>query len=185
MIALAACSLALAVLVFPRRATAQARLLDSWSAGGGKSEAEPVPAVEVASAMELLALVLRSGTGVVEALEAVGGRLDDVCGAHLRTVSAALRWGVSDREAWAAVPGAWAPAAQAFTLAHRAGAPPADLLLRAAEDVRRCERHRLASEAGRLGVRVVLPLGLMFLPAFVLTTIVPVVMALTADILGG
>lgn len=184
MIALAACCAVCAVWVLPPRGGVVRDLLDAL---GGSARVAPtaVPAVEVASAMELLALVLRSGSGVVEAVETVGARLDDACGAHLRTVAAALRWGVPDSDAWAAVPPAWAPAAQALALATRAGAPPADLLERGAEDVRRAERHRLESAAARLGVRVVLPLGLVFLPAFVLTTIVPVVMALTADVLGG
>jgi len=34
-----------------------------------------------------------------------------------------------------------------------------------------------------LGIRIVLPLGLAFLPAFVLTTVVPVVLALANQVL--
>ena len=135
--------------------------------------------------LELLALALRSGCGLVEALEVVGAQVDDIAGAHLRTVAAALRWGLPDDEAWAAVPAAWLPAAQALTLASRAGVAPAELLLAAAADVRRAETQRLEAETARLGVRVVLPLGLTFLPAFILTTVVPVVIALTTDVFGG
>jgi pilus assembly protein TadC len=36
--------------------------------------------------------------------------------------------------------------------------------------------------AARLGVRLVVPLGLAYLPAFVLTTVVPVVLALTRSL---
>lgn len=182
---LAAACVTLAVLVLPGRGAAPARAADALVPRRGDRARAPVPAVETASVMELLALTLRSGSGVVEALEAVGAGDDDVCGAHLLTVAAALRWGVDDGPAWEAVPDAWRPAAQALTLAGRAGAPPADLLLAAADDVRRAERHRLEAATARLGVRVVLPLGLTFLPAFVLSTVVPVVLALTSDVLGG
>jgi len=36
-----------------------------------------------------------------------------------------------------------------------------------------------------LGVRIVLPLGLVFLPAFVLTTVVPIVLALAHQVLAA
>ncbi|WP_418606028.1 hypothetical protein [Georgenia sp. SUBG003] len=46
--------------------------------------------------------------------------------------------------------------------------------------------HREAQEAAaRLGVRLVLPLGLCFLPAFVLLGLVPVVLAAGGAVLGG
>ena len=143
----------------------------------------PVPVVEIASALELLALAMRSGCGVVEALDLVGGELDDVCGQHLRTVAAALRWGLADDEAWGAVSGAWRPAAQALALATGAGVAPADLLVAAAADIRRQEEHRLETAATRLAVQVVLPLGLTFLPAFVAMTVIPFVLALTGDLI--
>ncbi|WP_226343697.1 type II secretion system F family protein [Agilicoccus flavus] len=144
-----------------------------------------VPAVRVADAMDLLALVLRSGCGVVEALEAVGRATPDECGAHLLSVAAARRWGLDEAQAWQAVPAAWAPAAQALALAARVGAAPAELLERAADDVRRREASRLELATAALGVRVVLPLGLTFLPAFLLTTVAPIVVALTGDLLGS
>ncbi|KAE8762071.1 secretion system protein, partial [Georgenia thermotolerans] len=62
---------------------------------------------------------------------------------------------------------------------------PGPLLRRAAEAVR-ADRQRQAQEAAaRLGVRLVLPLGLCFLPAFVLLGIVPVVVAAGGGFLGG
>ena len=124
MSALAAALLAAALLLWQLPAAVPAELL-------GPRERRPraVPVVEIASCLELLALALRSGCGLVEALEVVGAQVDDIAGAHLRTVAAALRWGLPDDEAWAAVPAAWLPAAQALTLASRAGVAPAELLL--------------------------------------------------------
>jgi pilus assembly protein TadC len=53
------------------------------------------------------------------------------------------------------------------------GAPAAEALTRLADDLRR-ERRTLADQAARsVGVRAAAPLGLCFLPAFVLVGIVP------------
>ena len=142
-----------------------------------------VPVAEIAGVIDLLALTLRGGVGLVEAMEAVATRVGGPLGLHLQTVAAAGRWGVEDAEAWASVPSAWQPAARALRMAASAGVPPADVLLRAAEEVRRAEQQRLEVATETLGIRIVLPLGLAFLPAFVLTTVVPIVLALARQVL--
>lgn len=138
----------------------------------------------IAGAMDLLALALSSGAPVIAALEAVAERSGPVVGGHLRHVAAALRWGVDDARAWSELPSVWRPAAQAMALAGLAGVPPGQLLRRAARDVREQERRRLEESAARLSVRIVIPLGLCFLPAFGLLTVVPVVAALASDLMG-
>jgi pilus assembly protein TadC len=142
-----------------------------------------VPVVEVAGVIDLLALTLGGGAGLVEAMEAVASRVGGPLGLHLRTVAAAGRWGVDDATAWESVPSAWQPAARALRMAAAAGVPPAEVLVRAAAEVRRAEQQRLELATATLGVRIVLPLGLAFLPAFVLTTVVPIVLALANQVL--
>ena len=142
-----------------------------------------VAVAEVAGVIELLALTLRGGVGLVEAMEAVAIRVGGPLGLHLQTVAAAGRWGVEDATAWASVPSAWQPAARALRMAATAGVPPADALVRAAEEVRRGEQQRLEVATATLEIRIVLPLGLAFLPAFVLTTVVPIVLALAQQVL--
>ena len=152
------------------------------SADAGSSR--PVVRVaEVAGVIDLLALTLRGGVGLVEAMEAVATRVGGPLGLHLQTVAAAGRWGVDDATAWASIPSAWQPAARALRMAATAGVPPADVLVRAADEVRRAEQQRLEVATATLGVRIVLPLGLAFLPAFVLTTVVPIVLALAHQVL--
>jgi pilus assembly protein TadC len=70
-------------------------------------------------------------------------------------------------------------------MAATAGVPPADALVSAAEEVRRGERQRLEVATATLGVRIVLPLGLVFLPAFILTTVLPIVLALARQVLSS
>jgi Flp pilus assembly protein TadB len=148
-----------------------------------RSARTDVPVSEVAGVIDLLALTLRGGVGLAEAMEAVATRVGGPLGLHLQTVAAAGRWGVEDATAWASVPSAWQPAARALRMAATAGVPPADVLVRAAEEVRRAEQQRLELATATLGVRIVLPLGLAFLPAFVLTTVVPIVLALAQQVL--
>jgi len=152
----------------------------SRSAGSARTY---VAVAEVAGVIDLLALTLRGGVGLVEAMEAVASRVGGPLGMHLSTVAAAGRWGVEDAMAWASIPSAWQPAARALRMAATAGVPPADVLVRAAEEMRRAEQQRLELATATLGVRIVLPLGLAFLPAFVLTTVVPIVLALARQVL--
>lgn len=143
------------------------------------------PAVEIADVADLLALVLASGRGVLPAMATVAERTGGRLGADLAVVDAARGWGLTDDQAWRMVDAAWQPVARALVLAEAAGVPPSTTLAAAAEDIRRAEDHRLEVATERLGVRLVLPLGLTFLPAFVATTVVPVVGALAATILAG
>ena len=141
--------------------------------------------LDLADAVSLLVLALRGGVGVTEAIESVGRRVGGILGGHLLEVAAAQRWGAEESAVWASVPAAWLPVARAIRMANLAGVPPADVLQGAAGDMRRREAARLDVATAALGVRIVLPLGLVFLPAFVLTTVLPVVFALAADVLSG
>ena len=140
---------------------------------------------DVADALALLALALRSGMGQPEALERVVQVSEGPVAAHLRAVTAALRWGRPSGEAWAYAPAAWGPAAMAWQVAERAGAGPAQLIEDASWRIREREDRRLETAGARAGVRLVLPLGLAFLPAFACTAVIPVVLALGQSVLGS
>ena len=139
----------------------------------------------VAASLDLLALALGSGVPLVTAVEAVAEDAGDVIGRHLRQVAAAMRWGVDEVRAWDGLPAVWKPAAASLALAVAAGVPPGVLLRRAAQDIRRRERQRLDEAIGRVSVLIVVPLGLCFLPAFALLTVVPVVMTIARSVLVG
>lgn len=149
------------------------------------SGVEVVSADEVAQSLDLLALALRSGASVPACLEAVAEVSSPTPRERLRSVAAALRWGVDPAVAWSEAPEIWAPAGRALALAEDAGVPPAPLLVEAAADVRRRAAEELDERLGRLSVLVMLPLGLCFLPAFGLLTVVPVVVGLARDVLGA
>lgn len=137
----------------------------------------------VAEAMDLLALALGSGAPVVSAVEAVAAGAGPLVRGDLARVAAALRWGVEPEPAWRALPSLWRPAGTALAVAAVAGIPPGALLHQAAQDVRESERRRLEESAARLSVRIVIPLGLCFLPAFALLAVVPIVVTLGTELM--
>ena len=150
--------------------------------GPGSTRLDPL---EVAATTDLLALVLRGGCGVVDGLEQVAAVSDDDVAADLASVAAAVRWGMPWARAWAAVGPGWSAVGRALVLADSLGVAPSDPLARAASDQRRDHGHRLEIDTARLGVRIVLPLGLAFLPAFVLLGLVPLVLALAGELWRG
>jgi pilus assembly protein TadC len=168
---LVALAVALAVLVWPRRLPARRR---------GRSPGTPTAATldEASAGLGLVAAALRSGTGSLEALEAVASVDDGPAGRELAVVAAAQRWGEPSDRAWARVGPGWTAAAVAWHASHEAGAAPAGLLAAAAARMRESEGRRLEAALQRAGVLLVLPLGLCFLPGFVCTTVVPVVLHL-------
>ncbi|MBR7743385.1 type II secretion system F family protein [Phycicoccus sp. BSK3Z-2] len=167
-----------AVLLRPRHRPSfpVARSGPSGRGGGGTATVD-----EAAVALAMLAAVLRGGSGAVEALEAVAAVDDGPAGAELAVVAAAHRWGEPPARAWEHVGPGWAPAAAAWQAALSAGAAPSGLVEAAAERVQAAEGRRVEASIERAGVLLVLPLGLCFLPGFLATTVVPVVLLL----LGG
>lgn len=139
--------------------------------------------VQVAVLLDLLGAACSSGASVPGALEAVGSAVGGARGGVLERGAAALSLGASWAEAWADAPAALAPVADALRSSWEDGAAPAGALRSAAAVLRR-ERHaRALEEAGRLGVRLVLPLGLCYLPAFVLVGLVPVLVSMAGGVL--
>lgn len=158
---------------------------DRFMTWGRASRASEATTDDVVESLILLALAFRSGLPTCDVLEAVSARSREAPASDLRQVATALRWGASDDEAWAAVDPRWSPAARAVALATRAGIAPGPLLLRAADDVAKAELERLEVSAAKVTVRLVLPLGLVMLPAFVLTTVLPIVAALARQVLSA
>ncbi|MBK8731273.1 MAG: type II secretion system F family protein [Tetrasphaera sp.] len=115
---------------------------------------------------------------MVESVELVAtissGRVRD----DLRTVAAAHRWGLTDDDVWSRVGPEWQPAATAWMAAVRAGVAPAELLARAATRMHAAHEEAMAARIQRTAVLLVLPLGGLFLPGFVATTVVPLVIHL-------
>ena len=153
--------------------------VDLRAGGGGE------PSVDLTVVLDLLGAALGSGAGVPRALEAVGRSVGGVDGAGLARAAAALLLGAGWSQAWDRVPGRLWPVAAALRPAWVHGAPPGDALRVAGEQLVHEGRARSRTAAARLGVRLVLPLGLCLLPAFVLLGLVPVIVALGSGLGAG
>ncbi|WP_346776032.1 type II secretion system F family protein [Micromonospora sp. HNM0581] len=136
-------------------------------------------------AADLLAAALRAGAPVERSVLAVADALGGPLGRHLARVGRTLQLGGGPQEAWvhlAAVPGADRVATVAIRSAS-SGAALAGALIRLADDLRADRAVVLEAAARRSGVLIVLPLGLCFLPAFILAGLVPVIVAVLGDVL--
>ncbi|MPZ25804.1 MAG: secretion system protein [Micromonosporaceae bacterium] len=142
-------------------------------------------AAELPLAADLLAVALRGGAPVDRATAAVAEALPGPLGDRLARVGRVLGLGGTPTEAWAQL----GPAEGADRFARAAvrsaehGSALAGALARLAEDLRADRTVAIDAAAHRAGVLVVLPLGLCFLPAFVLAGLVPVIVAILGDVL--
>ncbi|WP_402462729.1 type II secretion system F family protein [Isoptericola aurantiacus] len=161
----------------------------SAPAAGPGSASSAGDRVDVVVLLELVAAAVRSGAGVPRALDAVGSAVGGDDGRALGAVSAGLRLGADWESAWdeAAGPGGahLDPVRRALRGAWSDGASPGEALRAAGADLLHERRAAGRTAAARLAVRLVLPLGLCYLPAFVLVGLAPVLLALGLDLLSG
>jgi len=145
--------------------------------------ARQAAADEMPLVADLFAAALRAGEPVESAARTTGAACGGSVGPDLVRVADALRLGLDPCAAWRmldAAPGG-ARLADAVVRSADSGAAVARALERLADDMRSARASRVDTCAQRVGVLIVLPLGLCFLPAFVLAGIVPVIVA----VLGG
>jgi pilus assembly protein TadC len=140
--------------------------------------------------LDLLGACLAGGAPLTAAADAVGRAVPGPAGHRLLAVAGALQVGTPAATAWQALAAGdpddvLAPAARTLARAAESGAAVAGVLARLGDDARRQSRAAGAEAARRAGVLAVAPLGLCFLPAFVLLGVVPVVVGLAAPVLRG
>ena len=144
-----------------------------------------VAAADLPLGADLLAAALRAGAPVDRAAAAVAEALDGPLGMRLGRTARSLRLGAEPAEAWAHLAGI-AGADRLVAAAVRSsasGGALAGALGRVADDLRADRAVAVEAAAQRAGVLIVLPLGLCFLPAFLLAGLVPVLIAVLGDVL--
>lgn len=136
---------------------------------------------DVAVVLDLLDAACAAGASVPGALDAVGRAVGGERGADLVRAAGRLPGGSSWTRAWAGCDPVLAPVAGALRPSWEDGVAPAGALRATAAHLRR-ERHAVAlAAANRLGVRLVLPLAVCHLPAFVLVGLVPVLVSVAGS----
>ncbi|MFE4197148.1 type II secretion system F family protein [Paenarthrobacter sp. NPDC056912] len=131
--------------------------------------------------LELVASMLDAGAGIGRALELIARCAWPPVSQSLRPVVAALAIGADWETAWR-TPARHAPEAarlkDALAFAALTGAPSASILYAQAARERREQFRAAEKRAAALGVKLVVPLGLCSLPAFICLGIVPVLIAM-------
>lgn len=185
---------AAALMLFPGRMTAGERMLDIVRAQapdltgarmtGDSSAVDPhaVPAT-----FDLFAACLRAGLPVATAAEVVAPTAPAALGRSLRQAADLLTLGADASTAWesAAADPETEALARIARRSARSGASLSAAVIELAAQHRSQIEDRAAAAAERAGVLISGPLGLCFLPAFICLGIVPVVVGLASEVLGG
>ncbi|MFD1937170.1 type II secretion system F family protein [Nonomuraea mangrovi] len=142
-------------------------------------------AADLPFATDLMVACLQAGQPVSAATEIAAAAVGGPLGQRLAWVSGQLRLGADPEPAWMVLARepSMGPLARAMSRAAQSGAPIADVLTRLADDARQASRTACLAAARKVGVQAVAPLGLCFLPAFVLLGIIPVVAGLATGVL--
>ncbi|MDQ0677098.1 pilus assembly protein TadC [Arthrobacter pascens] len=139
---------------------------------------------DTAMMLELVGAMLDAGSGIGRSLDLVAASASTEYGRSLRPVVSALSVGADWATAWRSSEVRLPEILElrdALGFAALTGAPSSAILYAQAARLRR-ERFRAAEKrAASLGVKLVIPLGLCSLPAFICLGVVPVLLALVPD----
>lgn len=133
-------------------------------------------------AVHLFGACLAAGAATGTALASVSEALPGAVGEEFALLQRRLHWGVDPAAVWRSIDGPLEPLGQCMARAHESGASVQHAVGRLAEDVRRETRARADARARTIEVRASAPLGLCFLPAFVLLGVVPMAAGLFSSL---
>ncbi|WP_234322789.1 type II secretion system F family protein [Streptomyces sp. NRRL S-350] len=160
-----------------------------WSAGVRTPEArsaareEELLTRQLPLSAELLAACLGSAALPSEAVSAVGRSVGAPMGPRLVAIGAELSLGAPPELCWGRLAEqhpVLAPLARCLVRTSLGGAPAAEPLIGLAQGQRTAAARAAHTRVRRAAVLATAPLGLCFLPAFVLIGVVPVVIGLTS-----
>ncbi len=142
-------------------------------------------ALDLPYAADLLAAALRAGLPTERAVQTVSAMLGGPVGRRLAAVAGSLGLGLTLADAWRPMHDLPTGARLAGAVARSvdSGAALAGAFSRLADELRTARLAAVEAAGQRAGVLLMLPLGLCFLPAFVLAGIVPVIVAVLGDVL--
>ncbi|MFF0266619.1 type II secretion system F family protein [Kribbella sp. NPDC004536] len=128
-------------------------------------------------AIDLLTACLRAGRPPQHALQLVAEALPGPLADLFTKIAHHLSLGADPTKAWALLDTepACKPMARAIARSLRSGAPLTKTLEHLADETRRTHHHTADQQARAAETKAALPLGLCFLPAFVVLSIVPTI----------
>ena len=124
---------------------------------------------------------LRAGASIPRILADIGHAVEQP---ELGRIASELVLGATWDRAWDPMPDGWMEAARCLEPAWQRGTSPVVLLARAAQRWREGAAARAREQSEALAVRLVIPLGTLLLPAFVLLGVLPLVVHLGGGMSG-
>jgi len=185
MIAAAAALVVVVVwLVVPARADGRCRRLTTEVTDAQPEKPADTEQARVAAIFDLMAAALDAGLPPGQALSAVASAMPTGLRTQAQQAAAMLELSAEPRTVWEllAADESLGPLGRALTRADQSGAPVAEAVRVLADEARRSDRSERLERARRVGVRTAAPLGLCFLPAFLLVAVVPTVIGLIGDV---
>ncbi|MFG3254276.1 type II secretion system F family protein [Streptomyces sp. NPDC048172] len=155
------------------------------SARGGEAAAEArIAEAQLPLTADLMAACLAAGAGPGQAAEAVGRSVGGPLGVRLVRAATELRLGGEPEAVWGrfgAQP--WSAGfARCLERAGTSGVPAVETVTRLADELRHRRARQAIARARRASVLVTGPLGLCFLPAFLVVGVAPVVLGLVRSL---
>lgn len=145
----------------------------------GDEEDMPLPSDTLI--LSMIAVAMRRGTSLPRALDAVGENIGRGCGVLLLGVARLLNEGYPWHDAWSLALSDEAHGAT-MALVHDAladswayGSAPMERLEATIAQVDENERSQIEQGASRLSIRLLVPTGLCFLPAFLFIGVIPTI----------
>ncbi|UYM03368.1 type II secretion system F family protein [Solicola gregarius] len=166
----------LGLVVAAACAVAAYRWVDGLESIGARRRREQL-ARDLPVGVDLLVAALSAGRPPGQAMAAVAAAVGGPLGTDLAAIAARLELGADPTRVWRDVADdpVLGPVGRSFRRASQSGASVTTVLARCVEDLRR-RRHTEANRVARsAGVRTAAPLGLCFLPAFIVVGVVPTV----------
>ena len=153
---------------------------------GGAAERQELLAAQAPEVADLLAACLASGATLEVATREVAAAVSEPARTLLAGAAAHVAMGAPPGEAWQAVRAqpATAPIARSVVRSLESGSALADSLSACASELRDVRKAQVEVLARSVAVKAVGPLGLCFLPAFLLLGVVPLVASLFTRTLG-
>jgi len=149
----------------------------------GRDEGEEQLAAQAADVADMIGACVASGAGLERATVQVAQAVSAPASEVLARAAGQLALGANANRAWSELlqHDATAPIARAIVRSLDSGAPMADALTWCAGELRDIRRARVEAMAQAVAVKAVGPLGLCFLPAFLLIGVVPIVAGLVTE----
>ena len=144
------------------------------------------PPIDVTITLDLLTTVMSAGHSIDSALDTVATHVPDLEVAQLGVVARLLLLGASWQRAWANAPARYAFLGEALADGWQRGSSVIPTLIATRDAWIAQEQADAHQRAQRLSSMIVVPVGVCYLPAFVLVGVVPTAVSLgVANFFGG